>query len=155
MAYVAGAYNDLRIATKPQNCGGLMRWKYRGPHTVVGVTQDGAVATPCRVFLYADDGTLLGYARSNSTGSYAFLGLAEGDYYLVIKDDQRGAHRAKVEHLRLGSYVPPVPPLPVPEGTSSEAAGGTLVWKKLNLVGGSNAALSINIPTTWSLITYI
>lgn len=79
-----------------------MRTDHRGGLEISGVTQIAGVPAPCRVHLHSDeDGRLIGFRRTDSTGVYAFPGLIEGDYYLVITDDRSGSRRSKVEHIRL------------------------------------------------------
>lgn len=83
---------------RPTTCGGLQRPQaWRGDGTIAGTTKIDGTAAPCRVFLHASDGTLLGYRRSDSNGAYQFLGLAPGDYRLVVEDDSRGIRRGKIE----------------------------------------------------------
>lgn len=83
-------------------CGGLRRSISRGTGVVSGTTSIAGVASPCRVELRDGDDTRVAFMRSSASGVYSFIGLAPGEYSIVIRDDKQTAHRAKVEHVVVG-----------------------------------------------------
>lgn len=74
--------------------------EFRGTKTISGTTKIAGSTATCRVYLYLQDGSLIGFRRTTSTGAYSFLGLAPGDYRIVVEQEGQ-AHRSKVEHVRL------------------------------------------------------
>lgn len=97
MAWSAN-YN-MAVEKQPANCDGLRRLPDHGTGVISGTTKLDNVATPCRVFLHAADGTLWAYRRSGNDGTYSFVGLPAQEYRLVIEDDRQGTRRSKVEHV--------------------------------------------------------
>lgn len=99
MAWALGT--DLKgLRTADQNCGGLRRMLVQGTGTISGTTKQGAGAgavAPCRVYLMTCDGVLVGFRRTDTSGTYSFLGLAPGRYMLLVQDDQQDNWRPKVE----------------------------------------------------------
>lgn len=91
--------------TRMTNCGGLRRFWNRGDGVISGVTKIDNIISPCRVFLHTADGTLRGFRRTGTDGAYSFIGLAPGEYRLVIEDDRQTARRSKVEHIVLEAPV--------------------------------------------------
>lgn len=104
MAYTG--HNDLKPLRMPINCGGEQRLPsgYRGVGVISGTTKVGAhpgTAAPCRVNLHSVDGTLLSYTRTGVSGAYSFIGLASGDYMLLIQDEATNVWRGKTEYVTI------------------------------------------------------
>ncbi|MCA0196590.1 MAG: hypothetical protein LCH59_00560 [Proteobacteria bacterium] len=82
----------------PSDCGGVMRVPERGAGVISGTTKELTITSPCKVWLYQESGMLMGFRRTEAGGTYSFVGLPLGYYFLVVADDQQ-ALRSKVEHV--------------------------------------------------------
>ena len=110
----------------PSNCGGTRRPWAKGTGVISGVTKIASIISPCRVFLHDADGTLRGFRRTGSDGTYSFTGLPEGEYRLVIEDDRETSYRSKVEHVRIGTVLHPPVNLIRPSVSGGGTVGNTL-----------------------------
>lgn len=75
-----------------------MRVPEHGAGVILGTTKELTVASPCKVWLFQESGMLMGFRRTEAGGTYSFVGLPPGYYFLVIADDQQ-ALRSKIEHV--------------------------------------------------------
>lgn len=73
----------------------------KGAGQIAGITSVNGSPASCRVTLFTSLHVLTGFRRTGSNGAYSFPGVAAGQYYLIIADDNQSTHRSKVEHVEV------------------------------------------------------